>query len=62
MGKAKFVAVALVLAFAAAPASGQGFLKKLEESAGGIGSKFGLGGNSSPAGALSNDEIGKGIK
>lgn len=62
MGKAKFLAVALVLAFAAAPASGQGFLKKLEESAGGIGSKFGLGGGSSPAGALSNDEIGKGIK
>ena len=61
MGKAKFLAVALVVAFAAAPASGQGFLKKLEESTGGLGSKFGIGGGST-AGALSNDEIGKGIK
>lgn len=61
MGKAKFLAVALVVAFAAAPASGQGFLKKLEESTGSLGSKFGIGGGST-AGALSNDEIGKGIK
>ena len=62
MGKAKFLAVSLVVAFAAAPASGQGFLKKLEESTGGLGSKFGIGSGGSTAGALSNDEIGKGIK
>lgn len=62
MGKAKFLAVALVFAFAAAPASGQGFLKKLEEATGGLGSKFGLGSGDSAASALSNDEIGKGIK
>ena len=62
MGKAKILAVAAIFALAAAPASGQGFLKKLEDATGGIGSKFGLGGGNSPAGALSNDEIGKGIK
>jgi hypothetical protein len=54
----------LVVAFAAAPAIGQGFLKKLEDATGGLGSKLGIGRGrgGSTVGALSNDEIGKGIK
>lgn len=49
-----------MVAFAAAPASGQGLLKKLEDATGGLGSKLGIG--SGTVGALSNDENGKGIK
>jgi hypothetical protein len=54
----------LVVSFAAVPASGQGFLKKLEDATGGLGSKLGIGSGSgrSTVGALSNDENGKGIK
>ena len=62
MGKAGILAAAMAIAPVAAPASGQGFLKQLEDATGGLGSKFGLGGSSSPVGALSNDEIGKGTK
>lgn len=62
MGKAGILAAAMAIALVAAPASGQGFLKQLEDATGGLGSKFGLGGSGSPVGALSNDEIGKGIK
>ncbi len=62
MGKAKVLAAALVFAVAAAPASGQGFFKKLEDATGGLGSKLGIGGGNDAASALSNDEIGKGIK
>ena len=62
MGKARAMAVAFAVAVVASPAGGQGFLKHLEDASGGIGSKFGLGGSSNAVGALSNDEIGKGIK
>jgi hypothetical protein len=62
MGKARAMAVAFAVAVVASPAGGQGFLKHLEDASGGIGSKFGLGGSSNAVGALSNDEIGRGIK
>ena len=62
MGKAKLVAAALVFGLMAAPASGQGFLKKLEEATGGL-NKLGVGGGgSSSASSLTNTEIGNGLK
>lgn len=61
MGKAKFLAIATAFVLAAGPASGQGFLKQLQDSTGGLGSKLGIGGGNTTS-ALSNDEIGKGIK
>lgn len=62
MGRSKILAVAFTVAIVASPASGQGFLKQLDEATGGLGSKLGLGGGNNAAGALSNDEIGRGIK
>ena len=62
MGRAKILAAALTVAIVASPASGQGFLKQLDEATGGLGSKLGLGGGNGAVGALSNDEIGRGIK
>ena len=61
MGKANILTLAMVLAVAAAPASGQSFLQKLEGATGGLGKQFGIGGKGS-ASSLSNAEIGKGIK
>lgn len=61
MGKAKLLAIATAFVLAAGPASGQGFLKQLQDSAGGLGGKLGIGGGSATS-ALSNDEVGKGIK
>lgn len=61
MGKAKLAAVVLVFGLAAAPASGQGFLKKLEDATGGL-NKFGLGGGSGSTSSLTNTEIGNGLK
>lgn len=59
MGKAKLIAAALVFGLMAAPASGQGFLKKLEDATGGL-NKFGIGGGGS--GSLTDTEIGNGLK
>lgn len=58
MGKAKILAIAAAIALSAGPASGQGFLKHMQDVTG----KLGIGGGNNAAGALSNDEIGKGIK
>lgn len=62
MGKAKLIVTALVFGLAAAPASGQGFLKKLEDATGGGLNKFGLGGGTSSTSSLTNTEIGNGLK
>jgi len=62
MSRSKILAVAFAVAIVASPASGQGFLKQLDEATGGLGSKLGLGGGGNAAGTLSNDEIGRGIK
>ena len=62
MGKAKLITAALVFGLMAAPASGQGFLKQLEDATGGLG-KLGIGGGTSgSAGALTDGEIGNGLK
>jgi hypothetical protein len=61
MGKAKILALAMVISVAAPPATGQSFLKKLEGATGGLGKQLGIAGKGS-ASSLSNAEIGKGIK
>lgn len=61
MGMAKLVTAALVVGLMAAPASGQGFLKKLEDATGGL-NKLGIGGGSNSASSLTNVEIGNGLK
>lgn len=62
MGMAKLVTAALVVGLMAAPASGQGFLKKLEDATGGL-NKLGIGGGgSNSTGSLTNVEIGNGLK
>lgn len=62
MGKAKMMAAVLVFGLAAGPASGQGFLKKLEDATGGGLNKFGLGGGNKSTSSLTNTEIGNGLK
>ena len=61
MGKAKLITVAAIAISLAGSAYGQGFLEKLDKATGGLGKQFGIGGGSS-AGALSNAEIGKGLR
>jgi hypothetical protein len=53
--------MAILVAMMSGPASGQGFLKKLEDASGGLGDQFGLGGEKSAA-SLSTSEIGQGLK
>jgi len=63
MGKAKLIVAAAIFGLLAAPASGQGFLKKLEDATGGGLGKLGIGGSgSSSVGSLTDGEIGNGLK
>jgi len=63
MGKAKLIVAVVVFGMMTAPATGQGFLKKLEDATGGGLGKLGIGsGGSSSVGSLTDGEIGTGLK